>query len=132
MFRKQLPALLVAVALAGGNLAVCAGWMATPEARMACCSKSGACPMRDARAHPTTPAPAVSQADADRCCASSEPADAAPLATTILLPLSLAAASTPLTFIAPPAIPLPGISRTLPPAPGSQLPKHLLLSVLLV
>ena len=65
---KRLSALALALALMAGNAAVCAGWMSSPEARMACCSEGGACPMHRGSSHDSG-SDRVTQAQADSCCA---------------------------------------------------------------
>jgi hypothetical protein len=44
LFRRTA-ALVVVLTLGAAGWAECAGWQATPEARMACCSGNGDCPM---------------------------------------------------------------------------------------
>ena len=44
LFRRTA-ALVVVLTLGAAGWAECAGWQATPEARMACCLGSGDCPM---------------------------------------------------------------------------------------
>jgi hypothetical protein len=128
---RQIAALLLILVLATGNAALCAGWMATPEARMACCSESGACPMHAADRHSSSDSP-VTQAEADRCCAASETDDAAPSAPVLVLSISLAVEQSPVPFAAPAATLRPIRWRSTAPALASRLPRHLLLSVFLV
>ena len=45
IFIRRLAAVILTMGLLAGNAAVCAGWLATPEARMACCAEGGDCPM---------------------------------------------------------------------------------------
>ena len=40
---QRLAALALTLGLMAGNAAICAGWMPTPEARMACCAEGGEC-----------------------------------------------------------------------------------------
>src|SRR3954464_7671206 len=68
MFRR-IAALVAALALVVGNVAVCAGWQATPEARMACCMDGTTCPMHKSDHHEHSSKQVVSQAQADSCCA---------------------------------------------------------------
>jgi hypothetical protein len=127
ILRRRLSVLLLALSLSASPLALCAGWMSTPEARMACCSKSATCPMHN----PVSPGSfmTVSQADADSCCARSEQDSAASASASLLsfvvlpsvVPFVIARATTP-----------PDTWRRFVPAPGTHLPRHLLLSVLLV
>src|SRR5688572_13110784 len=60
------------LALLAGNVALCAGWAATPEARMACCAEGAACPMHRPAPPDSHTQRVLSQAQADSCCASSE------------------------------------------------------------
>ena len=71
-FRRRLSAAVLAMVIATANGAVCAGWMPTPEARMACCSEGGACPMHKGESHSSGSERVLTQAQADSCCASSE------------------------------------------------------------
>ena len=69
---RRLHAIGLILALVAGNGAVCAGWAPTPEARMACCSEGGDCPMHMGDGHHSEGANLPTQAQADSCCASSE------------------------------------------------------------
>ena len=69
---RRLSAVLLAAGLLTGNAAVCAGWLATPEARMACCSEGHECPMHKGGSHSSGSARVLTQVQADGCCASSE------------------------------------------------------------
>jgi hypothetical protein len=82
--RALLVALVAAAAL--GNVTTCAGWLSSPEARMACCENEAICPMHkggpaadSASGHRST------QPEADSCCARSEDggssAPSSPIAT---------------------------------------------------
>jgi hypothetical protein len=74
----------------------------------------------------------ISQAQADNCCAGSERNDSATTRTafTSSAIVALAPATVPLTI--PTALPALQGWRALVPLPVSPVPKHLLLSVLLV
>jgi hypothetical protein len=124
-----MSALLLTLALASSNLALCAGWMPTAEARMACCSEDGDCPMHKAGEHGG--AQAVSQAEADRCCAASETDESAPTASTFNLSISLAPVQTVVQLVEPPLVPFEAL-RTVAPLPRTSVPTHVLLSVFLV
>jgi hypothetical protein len=129
--RDRLPALLLVLVMATGNVALCQGWEPTREARMACCAEGASCPMRKAAVDTHTSRRQVSQADADRCCASSEQDEAAPSAAYAL---SAAVALAPVT--------LPAIAGAFlwqrvswppePPPPPRSVSRHLLLSVFLL
>ena len=127
---RRTAAFVVALALGAAGWAECAGWQASPEARMACCLSSD-CPM-----HGSEPSGGservVTQAQADSCCAVSDTDDSTPSAVAFslswsaaLLPSTLAA-----SIVAPPA---PFAAwRTHAALPAGQVPKHVLLSVFLI
>jgi 3'-phosphoadenosine 5'-phosphosulfate (PAPS) 3'-phosphatase len=130
---RRAAAFVVALALCAGNVAVCAGWQATPEARLACCMDGATCPMHKSDHHEHSSRHVVSQAQADSCCAAAaQRRDSSAAGSTFvasgaiaLVPVA-AMISTPTT-----ASPEQG-GRALVPLPVSSTPKHLLLSVLLV
>jgi hypothetical protein len=127
----RLPALILVLAMAAGNVALCQGWEPTREARMACCAEGVSCPMRKAAVDTHTSRRQVSQADADRCCASSEQDDAAPSATYVL---SASVALAPVTL---PAMDVAFLWQRAswppePPPPSQSVARHLLLSVFLL
>jgi hypothetical protein len=130
---QRLAALAFALALVAGNAAICAGWMPSPEARMACCAHGGACPMHMGDSSGIVSHRVVTQAQADNCCASSEressnqssprfdaAVSSAVLGTGIVLPASV------------PAFVLSDGWRTVAPTPTRTIPRHVLLSVFLV
>lgn len=123
---RILTALLLALAAGVAPVAACEGWAATPAARMACCAEGATCPMR--QAHGDTHAP--SQAAADSCCAASESDPTAPTqAFEPAAPAAIALAS----LVVETAAPLrPLSSRRDGRAAAAAVPRHLLLSVLLV
>jgi len=130
---QRLAALALAFGLMAGNGAICAGWLPSPEARMACCADDAECPMHKGDSHSSGSAHGLTQAQADSCCASSErrssnqsnPSSviaitAAVLGAGIVLPASV------------PALVLSDAWRTSAPIPIGSVPKHVLLSVFLV
>ena len=130
---QRLAALALTFALMAGNAAVCAGWLATPEARMACCADGGECPMHKGDSHRSGSERVLTQAQADSCCASSEGRNssqpnpsfvtaitAAVLGVGVVLPTDV------------PALVLSDAWRTSAPIPIAPVPKHVLLSVFLV
>jgi len=129
MLFRRCPALVLTLALASGNMAVCAGWAATPEARMACCTDDGACPMHTSESSSNR---SITQAEADSCCASSEgdestqskPTGAA-LSNAVLGPAVILPVSAP-------ALSLKASWRTVVPVRSTPVPKYVLLSVFLV
>jgi len=116
------------IALPMGNLAVCAGWEATPEARMACCTAEAACPMHasEHRAHQP-----VSQAQADSCCAGAERKHSTPTPAAFVQAAPAPLAAPAAAVFAPRVLALESW-RAFVPLPVSAVPKHLLLSILLV
>jgi hypothetical protein len=105
--------------------------MPTPEARMACCAKDGTCPMHgsgsDDRSKRVT-----SQADADRCCAASERETPTPGASAFAPTIGLAVVPSVIPPVAA-LVPTPqGRWREHFRVPVARIPKHLLLSVLIV
>jgi hypothetical protein len=74
---------------------------------------------------------AVSQAEADSCCAASETDDSAPTASTLNFSISLAPVQTAIQLVEPPLV-LFEARRTLAPVPSTSVPRHVLLSVFLV
>jgi|SRR5215471_3656938 len=128
---RRFAALASVLTLCVGNLAVCAGWQATPEARMACCKSGTSCPMHKSESHGSSTR-VISQSQADNCCAAASNRTQPSVASS--------------SFVEPGATPLPPLAglvvqapalalrewRALVPLPISPVPKHLLLSVLLV
>jgi hypothetical protein len=132
MLLRQFAAVAGVLTLCIGNLAVCAGWQATPEARMACCTNGTSCPMHKPQSAGGGSQRVISQAQADNCCAAaSTSAQSSVASSTYVLP-NVTALAAAIRF----AIPVPILPRqhlrTLVPLPASPVPKHLLLSVLLV
>jgi len=130
----RLFAIALSLVLIGGNAAVCAGWAATPEARMACCTGTDdGCPMHQGGSHHTGSARPLTQAQADSCCAASErdqsnkptPTSAAAISSAVLG----AGIVVPATL---PTLILSDRWRTDRPIPITPVPRHVLLSVFLV
>lgn len=128
-FSDRLPAALLTLAIAVGQAGVCAGWMATPEARMACCADDGHCPMHESE-HGSTRV--VTQAEADRCCALSEQDHSTSLPSSAPFFVSPGTVLSPVpALIAEPQAHV-GLWRASVPIPAAHVPRHLLLSVFLV
>jgi Tfp pilus assembly protein PilX len=125
-------AVLIVLALAVGSPAVCAGWMPTPEDRMACCTGEGTCPMHAAETARHDSEHALSQADADRCCAASERDDSAPAPLNLTLAAAAPLAVDPIPIVMPDISARGDLWRTSVPIPATRIPRHLLFSVLLV
>jgi len=131
-FAKHIAALAAVLTLSIGNLAVCAGWQATPEARMACCMSGTSCPMHKSDSGRSASTRVISQAQADNCCGSaSNRTQSSAAGTSFVL-----AHQTSLPPLIDLVIPNPTLAlqqwRALVPLPASPVPKHILLSVLLV
>jgi hypothetical protein len=128
-----MSAILLTLALAAGQAGICSGWMRTPEARIACCSADGTCPMHTSGSEDHGTARNVTQADADRCCAASGQDDSAPSPSTIAISIALAVVHTPIGVLNAEPDAHAKISRRAPVLiPAAHVPKHLLLSVFLV
>ena len=129
MFAQQYLALVLSLILAAGNVAVCAGWAATAEARMSCCTQTGACPMHGSDSDSDR---LVTQAEADSCCAAFED-DSSQSIPTVAAAMSSAVLGPAITLpLSVPALVLKATWRTSVPIPSTPVPKHLLLSVFLV
>ena len=132
-FVRRLSVLALTLALMAGKTAVCAGWLPTPEARMACCADDVECAMHKGDSHHHGSARAVTQVQADRCCASSERRNSNqsnPSAVT-----AITASVLGIGMVVPASIPALVLSdawRTSAPPPVAPVPKHVLLSVFLV
>jgi hypothetical protein len=129
---RRCAAVVALLPLLVGNVAVCAGWQATPEARMACCMNGTSCPMHTSDNHEHSATRVVNQSQADSCCAAAaqrqDSAAARPtFAASGVIALVL------VTMFTVPTNPFASQEwRALVPLPVSSTPKHLLLSVLLV
>jgi hypothetical protein len=129
---QRVSAVALSLALLAGNAAVCAGWAPTPDARMACCT-DGECPMHNGDSQGSASARAVSQAQADSCCASAEHKNPNQSTPTVVTAISNAVLGTAITLPAPvPALVLSDAWRTVAPISTAHVPKHVLLSVFLV
>lgn len=130
MVTRRVAAIALSVVLTSGGAGLCAGWAATPEARMACCAKGGDCPMHRS-AHGSDLPTVVSQVDADTCCAASERDPSTPSPTFVPL-ASLALVVAPVPVVVP-STHVPPVAWHAPvPRASNQVSRHLLLSVFLV
>jgi len=125
----RLSAVLLTLALATGQVGVCAGWLPTPEARMACCADENTCPMHASEHSGSTRV--LTQAEADRCCALSEQDDSEPSSAS-LVSVPLAFALGPAPAVIPASQSHADIWRVSVPTSTAHVPKHILLSVFLV
>jgi hypothetical protein len=127
---RRIATVVITLGLLTGAWRPCAGWEATPEARMSCCLRKAACAMHKATGNGTIAA--VVQADADACCAASDRPDAYQAPAVALA----APVFTPLIglFAEPPTIPVRVLvwQRPPPPIASRDTSTHLLLSVFVI
>ena len=123
---RRIGAVAIVVAICVGNLAVCAGWQATPQARMACCTNRTSCAMHGS----DDAVVAISQEQADGCCASQSSRTQSSVADSQVLPSKAIA----LAIVTNVVVTVPAVQawRTVLPLPVSPVPKHLVLSILLI
>ena len=129
----RLAALTLTFGLMAGNAAICAGWLPTPEARMACCADGGQCPMHKGDSHRSGSGRVLTQVQADSCCASSEGRDSSQSTPSFVT--AITAATLGVGVVLPANVPALVLSdgwRTSAPIPVAPVPKHLLLSVFLL
>jgi hypothetical protein len=132
LFVRRLSAVLLCAGLVAGNGAVCAGWLSTPEARMACCVDDD-CPMHKGESGESVSPHILTQAEADACCAASERKQSDTSSPTVVV--SVAAPALGTTIVVPARIPSRVLSdwwRTEAPSLIPPVPRHILLSVFLV
>lgn len=126
---RLIAAALLATWLAG-PVAVCAGWHATPEARMACCLEGGECAMHPSEGQDGIGSRTVTQAEADSCCAASEP-DASPTAKLLAANLAPPATGAPAVLL-PPVIARSAAWDRRAPDRAVAVPRNILLSVFII
>jgi hypothetical protein len=132
-FVQRLAALALTFALTAGNAAVCAGWMPTPEARMACCADDGECPMHEGDSHRSGLGRVLTQVQADSCCASSESKNSSQSSPAFVVAITAAVLGAGTVVPAGvPALVLSDAWRTTAPIHIAPVPRHVLLSVFLV
>src|SRR5262245_2424851 len=123
----RLSAVLLCLALIGGNAAVCAGWAATPEERMACCAEGGDCPMHKGAPQDSGSGGVLTQIEADNCCAASERENSNPSAPTFVAPISVAVLGPGIVLpVSVPALVLSDGWRTYSPIPTPPVRRHVL------
>ena len=128
---RRAAALVVALSLGAAGFAECAGWRATPEARMACCSQDDGCPMH--RSTEPGARRAITQVQADSCCASAGSDDATPSAGLSASALSQALFTSTFSTSAPIIDPVRlDLWRTGVPRPVGHVARHALLSTFLI
>ena len=125
---RTVAATLIAV-LTAGPVGLCAGWQATAEQRMACCVEGVACPMHVAERDHSDGKQAITQAEADGCCAASEGDTSSSAKASIVISPALPQQTILLPAVDSSRLLIPG-----DPAPdrAAAVPRHLLNSVFLV
>jgi hypothetical protein len=126
---RGLMALCMVAAISTVNLAVCAGWAPTPEARISCCTGEG-CPMHKTGGSQRL---VVTQADADKCCALSEDTHRSSSLPTYAPGLSSLASALPLAGrVNVTAVPHGDITPMSVPVRAASTARYVLLSIFLV
>jgi hypothetical protein len=130
---RRLSVFVLGVALVALHAAPCAGWAATSDARMACCSRAGDCPMHASDAGGALTHHATPQDQVDACCAWSAP-DQSRQSPSTVAPTISASVLGPASRLgeAVPALVLSEPWRTASPMRASAVRRHLLFSVFLV
>jgi hypothetical protein len=130
----RLSSVALSLVLLAGHVAVCAGWAATPEARMACCEDEDNCPMHKGSGSQNAGSERViSQAQADACCASSERQQSSQSTPSFGTVISSAVLGVGVVVPRPtPALVLSDSWRAVAPIPVGPVPRHVLLAVFLV
>ena len=126
---RHLVAVLSVLAFASSGWAQCAGWETAADARRACCT-NGQCPMHRSGGEESTGRIAISQAQADSCCASAERSDSTPSTSSNVAGFPVAVVTPQIPALGPDVAVFRALSA--PPADVSPVPKHLLLSVFLI
>jgi hypothetical protein len=130
---QRLAALALTFGLVAGNAALCAGWMPTAEARMACCADGAACPMHQGDSHRSGSGRVLTQVQADSCCASAEGQRSNQSIPSFVTAITAAVLGGGVVLAADvPALVRSDAWRTSAPTPVAPVPKHVLLSVFLV
>ena len=126
-------ALALALVFATGGATLCQGWLSTGEGRMACCSDEQRCPMHSKEQRGSGSARALTQADADACCAWSEQQqpDRNPESVTAAVSSAVSGPG----VVIPPEVPHLVLStrwRAWAPSPSAPIDRYVLLSVFLI
>ena len=129
---KRLTVVLFLIGFVASGWAQCAGWEATAEARMACCEDSETCPMHAKERAGSDIHLSVSQAAADRCCASTERGGATPSHATVASGITLAVLANPAPALLPSTFLTRGLDAARSSTDVSPVATHLLLSVFLI
>jgi len=125
---RRVASFVCLLAFAQTAVAQCAGWQPTPESRRQCC-QGGACPMHHEDGASRMQ---ITQAAADDCCAQSPQRESSPSRTAFAATITLAV----LELLPPVVLTLAPVTLVSAPwetpSPPARVPKHLLLSVLVV
>lgn len=128
-FLRRAISVACVLAFVQSAVAQCAGWQATPEARLDCC-ESGMCPLNH-RGDDVAPIK-ITQATADDCCAQSQDQESSPSVRIFASTMTAAVVDTTPPFV-PSIVPAAPVRAPWENAsPPDHVPKHLRLSVLLV
>jgi hypothetical protein len=126
-----MAAFLLVLITAPGDLAMCAGWKPTPEARMACCAAGAMCPMRAQKGSVAAARHVVTQQAADACCAAADRDNSPPASAFVLSgPVAVLPVGVGAVDLRPAWQPARRAFESPPPSPGVS--RHLLLSVILI
>jgi hypothetical protein len=129
----RISVVLLSLTLVAGNAALCAGWAATAEERMACCAEGDECPMHKGRSDQSGSERVITQAQADACCAASERDESNSSNPTAIAAISAAVLGAGVVLPAvTPSLVLTNGWRTDAPIHSPPVPRHVLLSVFLV
>lgn len=127
---RPVTTLLVALSLTTGQMLQCAGWLPTPEARMACCTDERTCPMHAGDDATEGIHHTLSQADADACCLASTSDDGSQSVPGFVLAPALDVVHGSALATTPAVWPMTPGARE--PVPNARIPRYLLLSVFIV
>jgi hypothetical protein len=129
-WRSRLIAVVAVLVVISGHLAECRGWLATPEARMACCENEQQCPMHKSGAHRDRRT--VTQAEADRCCAANSQTDHSVPSATQSAPADSIASTPAIIAVAPLTVVGRAVRIETDLRPPTGRSRHVLLSVFLI
>ena len=125
-------ALALGLLLGAGNVFACEDLAATPEARMACCTEGGDCPMHQGESSHRS-GRTLTQGQADACCTVSGRDQSDQTSPSALAVISSAVLGSGVIVRAPvPHLILSDGWRTAAPIPMAPVLRHVLLSVFLV
>jgi hypothetical protein len=131
---RRLAALAAILAISVGNAALCAGWEAAPEVRMACCAADAVCPMHqpDSHHHGSIGGVTQAQAQADSCCAASGRTESASATSVFVLSDTITATPVPHPAVLTGITPSARRWHALVPLLRWPMPEYVRPSILLV